>query len=99
MTKGPPVPDRPSPEVFMKEFTDAEGRRWVASAAEETSTDYKGRYHMVLRPEGGGEALALHDVRWNSERTARRTIETMSETELRRRLRLARGRSTPLPTA
>lgn len=83
----------------MKEFTDAEGRHWIASATEETSTDYKGRYYMVLRPEEGGETLALRDVRWNSERTARRTIETMSETELRRRLRLARGRSTSIPTA
>ena len=83
----------------MKEFTDADGRRWVATATEETSTDYKGRYYMVLQPEDGDERLSLRDVRWNSERTARRTIETMSETELRRRLRLARGRSAPIPTA
>ncbi|NNF13580.1 MAG: hypothetical protein HKN72_10160 [Gemmatimonadetes bacterium] len=82
----------------MNEFTDAEGRRWVASATEEASTDYKGRYFMVLRPEEGDETLALRDVRWNSERTARRTIQTMSDTELRRRLRLARGRSNPIPT-
>ncbi len=82
----------------MKEFTDGEGRRWVASAKEEESTDYKGRYVMVLMSEDGGEALPLRDVRWNSERTARRTIETMSDVELRRRLRLARGRSQPTPT-
>lgn len=82
----------------MKEFTDGEGRRWVASAREEESTDYKGRYIMVLESEGGDETLPLRDVRWNSERTARRTIGTMSEVELRRRLRLARGRSTPSPT-
>ncbi|MDX1495397.1 MAG: hypothetical protein R3253_15120 [Longimicrobiales bacterium] len=81
----------------MKEFTDTEGRRWVASAEEETSPDYKGRFYMVMQPTDGGDVLALRDVRWNSERTARRTIETMSETELRRRLRLARGRSTPSP--
>lgn len=83
----------------MKEFTDAEGRRWVASAEEEMSTDYKGRFYMVLKPEDGGEALPLTDVRWNSERTARRTVETMSETELRRRLRLAVGRDKPIPSA
>jgi len=82
----------------MKEFTDREGRRWVASAEPEVSTDYKGRYYMVLRPDDGEETLALRDVRWNSEKTARRTIETMSETELRRRLRSARGRSTPSPS-
>ncbi len=83
----------------MKEFTDTEGRRWIASAEEEESTDYKGRYYMVLRPEEGEDVLPLRDVRWNSERTARRTVETMSEMELRRRLRLARGRDTPVPSA
>ena len=81
----------------MKEFTDGEGRRWTATAEEEESTDYKGRYHMVFEPDDGGEPLPLRDVRWNSERTARRTIETMSTVELRRRLRVARGRSVPSP--
>jgi hypothetical protein len=81
----------------MKEFADGDGRRWVASAEEETSTDYKGRYYMVMKPADGGPALPLRDVRWNSERTARRTIETMSDVELRRRLRVARGRSAPSP--
>lgn len=83
----------------MREFTDADGRRWIASAVEEEGTDYKGRYYMVMRPEGGGETVALRDVRWNGERTARRTIETMSVFELRRRLRAALGRNTPVPTA
>lgn len=88
-----------SAESTMKEFTDAEGRRWIASAQEEESTDYKGRYFMVLKPAEGGDTLRLRDIRWNSERTARRTIETMSTVELRRRLRVARGRSTPSPLA
>lgn len=83
----------------MKEFTDAEGRRWTASAEQEVSPDYKGRFYMVMEPADGGRALPLKDVRWNSEKTARRTIETMSEVELRRRLRAARGRSTPSPMA
>lgn len=86
-------------EIEMKEFTDADGHRWIASAHEEESTDYKGRFYMVMKPADGGEALPLRDVRWNSERTARRTIETMSVVELRRRLRSARGRNTPLPLA
>lgn len=81
----------------MKEFSAADGTRWVASTTEEESTDYKGRYYLVFEPTDGGDALPLRDVRWNSERTARRTIETMSTVELRRRLRSARGRSTPLP--
>lgn len=83
----------------MKEFTDGDGRRWIASAEEEVSPDYKGRYFMVIEPAEGGDPLPVRDVRWNSEKTARRTIETMSQTELRRRLRVARGRGTPSPLA
>ena len=84
----------------MREFTDAAGRRWVASAASEDGIDYKGRLYLVLRPADGADAdpLELRDVRWNSERTARRTLQTMSEVELRRPLRSARGRSVALPT-
>lgn len=79
----------------MREFTDAQGRAWTASAVEESGADYKGRLYMVLRPADGedADAVALRDVRWNSERTARRTLETMSVVELRRRLRSAVGRS------
>jgi hypothetical protein len=77
----------------MREFEDAEGRAWRASAREEPSVDYKGRYFLVLEPaDGTGEALELPEVRWNSERTATRTIATMSSFELRRRLRSALGR-------
>ncbi len=77
----------------MREFTDASGRRWVASYREQPGPDYKGRLYMVIEPaDARGEFLELSDVRWNSERTAARTIETMSEVELRRRLRAALGR-------
>jgi hypothetical protein len=84
-------------ESQVKEFTDTDGRRWIASAVEETGTDYKGRFYMVLSPAEGGNEIALREIRWNTERTARRTIETMSEVELRRRLRSAQGRSSPAP--
>lgn len=82
----------------MRDFTDAQGRHWIASAREEEGTDYKGRFHMVLTPRDGDEegTVMLEDVRWNSERTARRTLDTMSEVELRRRLRSALGRSRSL---
>jgi hypothetical protein len=81
----------------LRDFTDAEGRRWTASAREEKGTDYKGRFHLVLTPQDGeGDSVALEDVRWNSERTAGRTLDTMSEVELRRRLRSALGRSRSL---
>lgn len=79
----------------MREFTDPQGRGWTASVAEEAGADYKGRFHLVLRPtDGNGEEVALVDVRWNTERTAQRSLATMSVVELRRRLRSAAGRST-----
>lgn len=78
----------------MRTFDDTSGATWVATVKERPGTDYKGRYFLLLRPEGADdeEGVALLDVRWNSRRTAERTLETMSDTELRRRLRLARGR-------
>ncbi len=79
----------------MREFSDSEGRGWTAFAVEEQGTDYKGRLYLVLCPTGGAESetVELRDVRWNSERTARRTLATMSVVELRRRLRSAVARS------
>jgi hypothetical protein len=81
----------------MREFTDAQGGRWCASAREDATmgADYKGRFFLVLERLGGQseEALELADLRWNSGRTAERTIRTMSTVELRRRLRSALGRS------
>jgi hypothetical protein len=78
----------------MREFTDTSGRSWTASVREEEGPDYKGRLFMVLEPTdlAVGEPLELREVRWNSERTARRTLETMSPFELRRRLRSVLGR-------
>jgi hypothetical protein len=48
----------------------------------------------VLSPSDGEDEpdVSLEDVRWNSERAARRSLEMMSEVELRRRLRQALGR-------
>lgn len=80
----------------MREFEDEQGRRWVASVAEREGPDYKGSFHLVMRPgDGAGEPVELTDVRWNTARTAQRTLDTMSVVELRRRLRSARGRSAP----
>jgi hypothetical protein len=76
----------------MREFADGAGARWVATVRERPGPDYKGRYYLYLEPRAGGEGVFLVDVRWNSERTAQRTLETMSEVELRRRLRSALGR-------
>lgn len=48
--------------------------------------------------EAEREALPLNDVRWNSAKTADRTLATMSDVELRRRLRAALGRRQGVPT-
>lgn len=66
----------------------------MASVAREEGGDYKGRFYLIIESEaeGGGAPVSLADVRWNSLRTAERTLATMSGVELRRRLRSARGR-------
>ena len=76
----------------MREFKDDRGHDWTATVEEAEGPNYKGRFHLVLT-DGQGAKAELVDVRWNSERTARRTLETMSVTELRKRLRSARGRA------
>jgi hypothetical protein len=81
----------------MREFQDEGGQSWVASVAERPGDDYKGRYFLLLRTqdegEGKGGEVTLDDVRWNTVKTAERTLKTMSEVELKRRLRWARGRA------
>jgi len=81
----------------MKEFQDESGVLWIASVRERTGEDYKGRFGLSLSPKNGtpASAVSLEDVRWNSAKTAERTLRTMSEVELRRRLRIALGRNSP----
>ena len=80
----------------MREFTDVNGREWMATVREEGGADYKGRFYLILQLMEGvdAEPLELREVRWNSERTAARTLSTMPLVELRRRLRSATGRAT-----
>lgn len=81
----------------MRTFTDRTGRSWTAAAREIQGPDYKGRFALVMTPEDDpASEVTLSDVRWNTERTARRTLETMSVVELRRRLRSALGRASAL---
>lgn len=79
----------------MRSFQDESGRTWIATVRERPGHDYKGRYSFVFALEGDedGEPIELADVRWNSLRTAQRTLSTSSDVELRRRLRSARGRA------
>ncbi|MEX0856269.1 MAG: hypothetical protein WD056_01750, partial [Gemmatimonadota bacterium] len=75
----------------MREFQDDTGRVWVAGVRERPGTNYKGRFGFVAHPKDLGPTaeVSLEDVRWNRVETARRTLETMSEVELVRRLRSA----------
>ena len=79
----------------MRKFVDGEGTRWVASVRERPGEDYKGRFGFVLTREDGGPdgEVELVDIRWNSRETAERTLRTMSDWELRRKLRSAKARA------
>lgn len=79
----------------MKTFVDEKGAPWAASVARDEGGDYKGRFYLALHDPGDpeGARVELADVRWNSRRTGERTVATMSDVELRRRLRSALGRA------
>jgi hypothetical protein len=78
----------------MRELEDQSGRVWVVDVKARPGMDFKGRYVFAARPAGSpsDNEVCLDDVRWNSEKTANRTLQTMSVAELRRRLGWAAGR-------
>lgn len=78
----------------MRSFTDTAGNEWIASAIEEETPRHHGRWYLIFRPAGSESAVEypLPEVRWQSRHTAERTILTMSEAELRRRLGVVRAR-------
>jgi hypothetical protein len=79
----------------MREFKDERGETWLASVQEREGEDYKGRFLLRLSPkdEARERGILLRDVTWNSSKTAERTLKTMSEVELRRRLKIGLGRA------
>jgi hypothetical protein len=83
----------------VREIEDETGKAWMVGVKARLGRDFKGRYVFAARPVGedGAAEVYLDDVRWNSEKTALRTLRTMSVVELRRRLRWARGRVTTAP--
>jgi len=74
----------------MRQFSDHTGSQWAASVHRADGPDYKGRFFMVLENDSG-RVISLEDIRWNTKETALRTLQTMSDVELRRRLRSAVG--------
>jgi hypothetical protein len=76
----------------MKTFTDESGTSWVASAREEESPRHHTRWYLVF--EGtDGSVFPTPEVRWQTRATAQRTLRTMSDFELRRRLHIVRERA------
>jgi hypothetical protein len=77
----------------MNTFQTEDGERWVATAEREKTERHHGVWYLVLHPEGDqGTRLPLYEIRWQTRATAERTLRTMSEFELRRRLRSAVAR-------
>ncbi len=77
----------------MRAFVDESDREWVATALEEDTPRHHGRWYLAFHPAGDAErVLAMDEVRWKTRETAERTIRSMSEAELRRRLRTVRAR-------
>ena len=71
----------------MRDFTDEQGDVWTATVIEEDTPRHHGRWYLVFHPAGAETPrLAAPEVRWQSLRSARRTIDTMSLFELRRKL-------------
>jgi hypothetical protein len=78
----------------VRDFVDELGERWIVGVGERPGVDYKGRFRFEAKLQGEADrTIALDDVRWNNEKTAQRTLDTMSEAELGRRIRWAREHS------
>ncbi|MEN8375378.1 MAG: hypothetical protein ABFS34_08015 [Gemmatimonadota bacterium] len=69
----------------MKTFEFADGETWTATAREEDTPRHHGRWYLVFEAADGA-AYPMGEVRWQTRSSAERTLRTMSEAELRRRL-------------
>lgn len=71
----------------MKTFLDQHGTAWVATVQEEQTPRHHGRWYLVFHHESDVERmLPMPEVRWQTRDSAERTLCTMSEFELRRRI-------------
>lgn len=71
----------------MKQFTDDRGEQWLATAIEEVTHRHHGTWYLVFHPVADPQRrYAMPEVRWQTAATAARTLKTMSDFELRRRL-------------
>ena len=74
----------------MKTFQNEAGERWVAAAEREDTERHHGVWYLVFHRElDSSDRLPVNEVRWQTSATAYRTLKTMSDFELRRRLQAA----------
>ena len=71
---------------------DVSGTSWVASAREEETPRHHTRWYLVFE-NPDGTVLPMPEVRWQTRATAERTLLTMSDFELRRRIHVVRERA------
>jgi hypothetical protein len=77
----------------MKTFRADNGENWVASAEREDTERHHGIWFLIFHRAGdSAERLPVFEVRWQTRATAERTLLTMSDFELRRRLKSALAR-------
>lgn len=73
---------------YVRSFTDEQGHVWEALGVPATVAHGRQGARLAFR-RAGSEEVVLGDVTFNSEEAADFALGTMSERELRRRLRLA----------
>jgi len=77
----------------MRTFTDSDNHEWVATAREEPTPRYHGRWSLAFHPaDDPTNLLFMPEVRWHTRSAAEHAIRAMSLFELRRRLLNLRGR-------
>ncbi|HUP88428.1 MAG TPA: hypothetical protein VM100_03725 [Longimicrobiales bacterium] len=75
----------------MVRFKDETGKEWTAVVAHETTSRHHGTWYMAFQDESG-EQFPVPEFRWQTQATGERTLRTMSQFELRRRLNSAVSR-------
>ena len=76
----------------MRSFVDEFSAEWSAEAREEDTPRHHGRWYLVFRSADGTQELEMPEVQWQTRPSADRILRTMSEFELRRRLKTVRAR-------
>src|SRR5262245_45362839 len=76
----------------MRTFTDENGQVWQAEVREEHVPRHHGRWYLVFTQQNDDVSVPMPEVRWQTRSSAQRILRTMSEFELRRRLKNVRAR-------